>query len=339
MLPRRALVLTLLFVTTAGCAVLEPNAAPEHVVRGPLGLRSNGPIAATLMQFRPRSTQTRPVGRVGFEVANSYSSMFEDGTDGNWTVVFDGELARTAVLFRTGVSDTTDVEVELPFAYATSGFLDTFIESWHAFFGLPNGGRAQRARGEYAMHVDTNGRRVYELDADRPALADIPLYLTQQVTREADAGIGIALRGGIEIPTGSEGRGFGNGGVDWGGGALAEKSLGRFTFTASAYYVDAATPDSFARAGLVIGDQVYYQGGVECRWNNWLSLVAGLRSSTPVTKDIPLKEIDRGVLDLDVGFVFDDPQTEWRYIFGLTEDLVSESGTDFTVFFGLSRTF
>lgn len=334
-----ALILTATCAIQGGCAVFVPTADPTHVVRGPLALKSNGPIAANLMQFRPRAAATTPVGRLRFEFTTAYSSMFEDGTDGSSTVLFDGELSRTGLLFTTGVSPTTDVEFEVGLAYASSGFLDTFIESWHDALGFPNGGRGKREKGEFAMHAEKDGRRVYEMDPDRLELGDLPIVLTQRVLDEETAGVSFDLRGGIELPSGSQSRGFGNGGVDWGGGALAEKSIDRFTFGLGAYYVDAATPDSFERGGIEIDAQRYYHAGLECRWNEWVSIVTGLRASTATTRDITIEEANGRVLDFDMGFVFDDPQTDRRLSFGLSEDLISESGPDFTVFFAWSFVF
>lgn len=336
--PRAALCVPFV-VLAGGCAVLEPTADPTPVVRGPLEVVTNGPIVGTLLQFRPRATETTGVGRLRFEFSNEYSSMFEDGTDGHSTVLFDGEILRCAFRFRTGLSPSTDVEIEAPLVYASAGFLDDFVTDWHALFGFPNGGRGKRPHGEYAMHATVGGRPAFELDDGGPYLGDVPITLTQRLFDEADQGFSLALRGGVQFPTGSESRGVGNGGVDWGGGLLAQTSVGRFTFQGAAYYVEAASAQSFEDAGIASADQRYVQAGAECRWNEWLSFVAGLRSNTPATRGVTIEEVNGRVLDLDLGFVFDDPQTERRLTLGLSEDLISESGPDFTVFFAWSFLF
>lgn len=322
-----------------GCAVFRPTATPAPVVRGPLPVITNGPIVANLLPFRPRGAETTPPRRLLFEFDGEYSSMFEDGTDGQSTVLFDGEILRTTFRFRTGLTSSADIETGIPIAYASAGFLDAFITGWHAFFNLPNGGRGKRGRDEFAMRADVGSVRAYEMDDERPALGDVPVIVTQRLLREDRAGVSLDARAGVEIPTGAERRGFGNGGIDWGGGLLAEKSVGRFTFSAGAYLVDAATPESFERAGIETAEQRQLHAGAECRWNEWVSIVAGLRSGTPATRGIGIEEVDGDVLDLDVGFVFDDPQTDRRIQFGLSEDLIAESGPDFTVFFAWSFLF
>lgn len=314
------------------CAVLAPTSNPTPVVRGPFGLKTNGPIVATLLQFRPRAAGTTPVGRLRFELTTAYSSMFEDGTDGSSTVFFDGELLRTALRFRTGVSSSADVEIEVPFAYASSGFLDSFIENWHAALGFPNGGRGERDKNQYSMHVDKDGQRAFDLEPNELELGDVPIVFTQSLLREAADGVSLDLRAGVELPSGSQASGFGNGGIDWGGGVIAEKSINRFTLGGGAYFVDAATADSFARADIEIQEQGYLHTGLEFRWNESVSLVTGLRASTPATRDVTIEEVDGYVVDLDLGFVFSEPGRPSRFSFGLSEDLVSESGPDFTAF-------
>jgi ABC-type dipeptide/oligopeptide/nickel transport system permease component len=61
------------------------------------------------------------------------------------------------------------------------------------------------------------------------------------------------------------------------------------------------------------------------------SYEAGLRYTSPVTDDIQMKEIDSGILDLDLGAACDLPGGS-RLLFGLTEDVIARSGPDFTMF-------
>ena len=64
-----------------------------------------------------------------------------------------------------------------------------------------------------------------------------------------------------------------------------------------------------------------------------------MRASTPATRDVTIEEVNGKVVDLDLGIVFGEPQTESRFSLGLSEDLVSESGPDFTVFFSWAYVF
>lgn len=322
----------ILVLCVSGCSALAPTKHPARVVRGPIAVKTNGPIVANFLQFRPRSIATTAVGRSRLDVRAEYASMFENGTDGTSEVVLDCETLRTGLAFETGISSSADIDIEIPLVYASQGFLDDVITRWHDLFGFPNGGREERPTNDYEVHVDQNGQRAFSLEKDTLALGDIPVVFTQRILDEEQSGIGVAVRGGLEFPTGSQSKGFGNGGFDWGGGLLAEKSIDRFTLTGGAYYVLTSTPDSFHDAGIESIDQVYVQGGLECRWNDHLSWLTGLRSSTPATRDVEIPEVNGNVLDLDLGVAIDDDAGAWRLTLGFTEDLIAESGPDLTLF-------
>lgn len=333
----RALPLVVATWLLASCQSMMPTSRPADVVRGPLAVGTNGPVAATLMQFRPRAARVLPAGEALVSNTLAYSSMFENGTGSSSKVVLDGEIARDTVALRAGVGGDTDVEVQVPFVFASNGFLDDLVETWHDTFGFPNGGREKRPKNDYEMRIEKDGRRIYALDRGRVELGDVPVFVTRQLLDEERDGVGLALCAGIEFPLGSESRGVGNGGFDGGGGVILERSLDRFTLTAGAYHVLASTPDSFRPARVEIQDQDYLHGGLECRWNDVSSLVLGLRWSSAVTRDIEIQEVDGSVLELDVGFAVDDGFLGGRVAFGLSEDIIAESGPDWTAFLAWSR--
>jgi hypothetical protein len=222
----------------------------------------------------------------------------------------------------------------VPVMYATSGFLDVFIETWHAIFGLPDGGREKKPHFDYEMDATKNGALAYRLDGNDVGLCDVPIVYTREILREERHGWALAWTVGVELPTGSESRGFGNGGLDFGGGLLAETSVERWTFTAGVQHAWVARTNRFENAGLDALDPWSFAGGVECRWNDRTSLLAGLRSVSPVTDDFELEEIDGDSIELDLG-VAHDLGEHARLTIGITEDLLSEWTPDFTVFAGL----
>jgi hypothetical protein len=318
--------------------VIAPVEAPTHVVRGPLPVTTNNAVTGMFLQFRPRSPATTGVGDLDLAVTSEYSSLYLSDSSRGDVAVVDAELWRTGVSARTGVGPRTDVEIELPIVYATDGFADDLISGWHSIFGLPDGGRERRPDNEFDVHVDADGQRVYEMQDDEIALGDIPIVVTQRILDEHEDGVALALRAGLELPTGSESDGFGNGGIDWGGGLLAESSAGRITLTGAAYYVVTADPSAFEDAGVDALDSVQVHGGMEVRWNEAASILFGLRYSTAATRDIDLDEIDADVLDLDIGWVHDLLDGS-RLTLGFTEDLIARSGPDLTAFLGWSKGF
>jgi hypothetical protein len=318
-------------VCTAGCSALSRSPDdPAPIVRGPIPARTQAPIALTYLAFRPRRAVIQPEGKVGVGVLSAYSSIFQNGSSAQDSVVLDGEVWSNSLLLRWGAAEDCDLELELPVVYATSGFLDLFVENWHDFFGLPDGGRDSRPRFAYEMEATHGGQTAYSLEGNEPGLGDVPILYTRAIRDEDAQGPALAWRAGIELPTGSESRGFGNGKIDAGAGLLAERSWGRWTTTAGVDFVKRASSDSFERAGVEAQDDFSGQLGAEYRWNDGLSLVCGLAYDSPVTEDIALKEIDHGILSLDLGAAFDLAPGS-RLILGFGEDLIAASGPDFTV--------
>jgi hypothetical protein len=333
LLPRVALALACACASGA-CALVPDHASePAHVQRGPIPTRLQQPVALNFLAFRPRSARIVPRHGDELRVWSHYSSMFEDGFSAEDRVVLDGEIWRTSAAWRRGITDSADLEIELAVQYASSGFLDHFLVEYHELFGLPDGGAAERPQDQYEMDIVSNGQDVYGLEEDEFGLCDVPIVWTQRILAEDEDSPGLAWRVGVELPLGSQSDGLGNGALDFGGGLLAERSWGRWTVTAAADWTSRQRTDAFADADIDVDDLFDLQGGVEYRWNDELSLLCGLIFNSRVTGDIELKEIDREMLELDLGLAWDLAQAS-RLTLGFAEDLVAESGPDFGFYLG-----
>jgi hypothetical protein len=99
--------------------------------------------------------------------------------------------------------------------------LDSFIESWHDFFGLPQGNRRDLPKDAYDVRYRRTGQPVTSV-RDGTALGDVQLEAGRVLATGADRELVAWL--GAELPTGSETHGTGNGGVDlaaWLAGRIA----------------------------------------------------------------------------------------------------------------------
>ena len=324
-----------LALLAGGCALVpEHSDAPAPRIRGPIPSRVQEPIKLGTLAFRPRRAATVAPGKLSLGIESVYSNVFQNGTgvDGQ-EVVLDGEIWTNTLIATCGVSESTDVELDLGLLYASNGFLDSVIESYHSLFSFPDGGREKRPRDTYEMRAEIGGNTAYTLAPYEIEMLDTPLVLTQRLQEESASSPAIALRAGVDLPTGSESRGAGNGGWDWGAGVLAEKTLGRWTWTAALDWVDAQAPSSFRAAGIDAYDGLDAQLGAEYRWNDRISLLAGLVLTPPVTRDFTISEIDREILGLDVGAAWDVGEHSQLHA-GFTEDLMSASGPDISFFLG-----
>lgn len=53
----------------------------------------------------------------------------------------DGETLRAALEVRYGFADNWDIQLDIPWIDHSEGELDSLIDSWHDFWGMPDGGR------------------------------------------------------------------------------------------------------------------------------------------------------------------------------------------------------
>jgi hypothetical protein len=313
----------------AGCA-MEP--VPREVVRGPMPTRVLLPQALPFPEPRPRTVRGPAAGELGVGAVLSYGSIYEFAAVPPDEVYLDAEVAHAALLLRHGLDQDTDVEVELGTSFASSGFLDSLIDEYHALFGFPGGDRASRDRDQYALELAYGGQTVYSRAEDELLLMDLPVHVTRVLRRPDGGELGVALRFGIELPTGDEHRGTGSGGLDFDLGVLFERTSGRVTWTGGIDYVWLDAPDAYGDAGVEPNDLWLASLGFEFRWDHHTSLLASARYRSPFVGEFEIKEVDRPIVDLAVGVARDVGGGRW--FVALHEDVQADSGPDVVVSVG-----
>jgi len=346
MLPRRPLhplhllrlaPLALLPLDLAACtALLGPRLDdPTPIVRGPLPTRNQHPVSLTFLHMRPRRAAVTAPGRTEVTLTGTYTSIYEVDSRPGQAIDFDGELAHTAVGVRRGIAEGTDLEVDLALTFATGGFLDPVVDRFHELFHLPNQGRDEAESDQFRMRLRRHGQEIYDLEEDRVGFGDVPIVLAHRLREEDERGPAVALRAGIELPTGSAERGFGNGELDYGAGLLAERSLGRWTWTGALDVTATGQPDAWSRGGVEANDLLHVQAGAEYRWSDRLSLLVQVFWTSPMTDDYDLEEFNREIVDLAVGAAWGRPGGP-RWFCAFQEDVVAATGPDFGFLLGAS---
>jgi hypothetical protein len=197
-------------------AFATPAAADE-----PLRVRDQNPLIRGI--YLPLPAPTGAVAE-GWQVT----------TGVQWTNTVNIDVAPDEQLFVDAESVELDLGVTrsagewrlragLPLVWRGAGTLDGFIDSWHDLFGLPDGNRPQVPRNQYDVRYSRAGRGTVVV-ADGTAIGDLHL--------EAGRVLAASERGelvgwvGAELPTGSESKSTGNGGVDVSGWFSGRVALG-----------------------------------------------------------------------------------------------------------------
>lgn len=247
--------------------------APPRV--GPLPLRSQHPVQLTALRLEAEAVSVPTPGAVELRADATYSSMFLSGSSagGANRFVMDGEYLRARLGVRVGLPGDLQVGLDLPVAHTTGGVLDPFVIRWHDWFGLPDQNRDVAPRDRFRVEAVHQGAIAYRLDEEDLRLMDVPVVLKWNALPATEGGLGLALRCGVEVPTGDQDRGIGNGGVDYAFGALAEWRPAGFTLHAHAGHSLVATPDRARQAGLSYADIGAAGLGVAVPlWQGWEGL-------------------------------------------------------------------
>lgn len=145
---------------------------------------------------------------ISLAVANNFS--FDQTT--SETANLDGETWRTTLLARRGFAHGIELGIELPFVRHGGGSLDSFVEGWHEFFGLPQNNRDAVPASRLEYHYERNG--VVELDLTEPVTGVGDLRLTAAYQLAAPFPGDLALRASLKLPTGDSTKLLGSGGTD-----------------------------------------------------------------------------------------------------------------------------
>lgn len=131
---------------------------------------------------------------------------------GSERVFTDGETYRQAVALRHGFRDGWEALFEASVVSHLPGVFDGFIENWHSFFGLPQGGRDIAPRDRLAIRYSDDGTAHVDLNDAVTSLGDLALGVGYEVKRNFLSNDGLALRGVVKLPTGDETALAGSGG-------------------------------------------------------------------------------------------------------------------------------
>ena len=118
-------------------------------------------------------------GRYGLVLNWSNTATVE--SSGRWEATVDAETVDLRLRGEVAFGERWSVMAELPWRSIGGGSLDGAIESWHDFWGLPEGDRKNMPEDRYLIEAQVDGQPVLLYDDDASGIADIPLRLGYQL--------------------------------------------------------------------------------------------------------------------------------------------------------------
>lgn len=153
-------------------------------------------------------------GMLVLDVANNFAHS-SNGLTGE-AILLDGESYRTTLAFRYGIGKGVEGGIDIPLVGQGGGFLDGFIEGWHDFFALPQGGRKEAPRNRLLYDYSKNGQERLRIDDSSFGVGDLRLSGGFQLYDDGKKNLrALALRASLKLPTGESARLHGSGSTDF----------------------------------------------------------------------------------------------------------------------------
>ena len=173
---------------------LPANAAGDFVDAG-----NSGALARAFALPAIGQGPVLPAGRGGAVLAYDITSEYvSEGNCASECIALDGETQRVSLGFRRGVAGGWELGFEVPLLSQDGGFLDSWIEDWHSWFGLPNGGREQVPQDQYRYRYVRGGSTQLDVTEADSGIGDVELTVGRAL------GDAVALRAMGKLPTGEE---------------------------------------------------------------------------------------------------------------------------------------
>ena len=197
-------------------AALWPSAATsgqaeDVAVAMPLRLVNLNPFHLPYGVPASFGTRTLPPGSSELTVALDTASYLNTAVSGSERLLLDGETYRSSLMLRRGFRPRWEYFLELSAVGHHGGLFDGFIEGWHQFFGLPQGGRDAAPHDRLALiYGDESGTRI-DIQRDTFSLGDLVLGVGYSLPEWPVLNDGLTVRGTMKIPTGNAGSLAGSG--------------------------------------------------------------------------------------------------------------------------------
>ncbi len=275
-------------------------------------------------------------GRLVIDLASNFTKNTSDAE----ILRFDGETCRVAVAGDYGIGLNVEIGFELPLISHQAGFLDNFIEEWHAAFGLPQGGRDLATSDQFGYGYIHQGEKGFTLNSETAGLGDLSLRAAWQLWHNEEKRQGIALRTNLKLPLGDAGRLTGTGSTDFSIWLSGEQ---RLQTTSGMFFLYVGGGGLLSSDGELLADQRQNLIGFVsfgCGWQPGPNFGLQLQfdGHSPFYRHSQLKELDGFAGQLAIGGSLSLGRKSLLEL-ALVEDIVVDTASDVVFHLALTRRF
>jgi hypothetical protein len=268
----------------------------------------------------------------GWRVDHSFfiTNTFQKMDRGNESLIIDVENYRYELDFSHRRNNWL-TQVSIPLLANRGGELDSLIEGWHDFFGMPNASRDKFPQDELNIEYLRDGVVEYSQTGSSSGVGDIALAVGYQPAGKT------AYFAGIELPTGSASDFTGNEAIDvafW----LSRELPVNANMNAYGMLGISFPGDDGQLQGLVRDHVWVAQLGLDYRFRDDYVATAQLDLHTSVIEDSDLKAFGESV-QLQLGLGFLNLLEDHRLDLFFSEDILVGSAPDISFGLRLAREF
>ena len=308
------------------------SVAQEHT---PLQVSNQNPLVKIFALPVAESAKILEPTQESTHISVDWASNFTSEFNSNEFVFVDGESAQVNIRWRYGF-DLWEFGLDLNFSRYSGGSLDNFIENWHSWFGLPNGGRELADRNQLRYEYIRDGMQQLDIMEKHSGFGDTRLTGAYQLNNTGR--FDLAIRGGIKIPTGESNKLLGSEGTDINLGFMLgdevtfQKQRASYFFGAGAIWTEDGEILPAYRENTVY----YFHGGLikslAERWQLKLQL-----DGHTAFYDSALRPLS-DALQLSIGGAY-RLSNDLQLDFAIVEDVVTDSSSDVSFHLNLYNLF
>lgn len=269
------------------------------------------------------------------ELSWNTASHAMSAVGGDEQLMLDGETQTLSVRMQKRVSSWVQLGFSIPWMQHSGGYLDSFIDGWHDFFGLPEGIRPQTPDNDLRYVYENDGVPIFELDERKSGLGDLQLGMALDLGTIGKAGltsylgrIPWKLTFNLKLPTGDAEKLTGSGNIDLATG-FGIRSPGGSRID---WWLDMGLvwPGDVDIAGLNSSGQIYYyDGAISWRALTRLDLILQLAGHSALYQS-GVTMLGEPAMQLGAGAMWHVSE-KYALRFGFFEDLRTESAPDFAI--------
>ena len=291
-------------------------------IREPLWVENLSPMASLVALPSQRSADIRE--GLSVTLHSDIATHFVSQARSDDAVFFDGETQRHSLGLRWGISSDWEFSAVLPFTKHSGGFTDGYVNRWHDFFGMPDGGRSEVPEDQLRYQFSSPQLESTLADA-ASGLGDVTLELTYMGERQRDLQIAYAV--GYKASTGDISDWTGSGSSDLYGVA---RFSGAHRSELPLYWhgqLGVTVVGDSSLLGPEKQDWVWF-AGLSAEWylNERWALIGQIDSHSPLL-DSPLDAVGEPAAMLSLG-LRRKLNSKWAIDISFAEDIVVESAPD-----------